>query len=335
MFAALDPLDRVLIDDYQRAFPLVERPYRMIGADLDIPETEVIRRYDQLIHMGLITRIGAALAPNTLGASTLAAMTVPAERIEDVAETVSAEHAVNHNYERLSGVDSDPNLWFVVTGDCDTAVERSMARIEGMTGLKVLDLRLVEAFHLDLGFRLSGRDTGRAVTGAVPPDRAAIEPGDTDLMTALEDGLPLVAHPFAAVGDRLGWPEARVLGRIQALVAGRIIRRFGVIARHRKLGYRANAMCVWDIPDDVASPLGRLLAREEGVTLCYSRRRAEGWPFNLYCMVHATSCDEAMAVHHRLDAIVGTVARGRRVLFSTRCFKQTGARLSSAARSAA
>lgn len=328
MFAALDPVDRALIDDYQRAFPLVETPFAAIAEEVGGTESDVIERYRRLIGEDLVTRIGAALAPNTLGASTLAAMTVPADRLDQVAAMVSGDHCVNHNYERQSGVDGDPNLWFVVAGDCGDAVERSLDRIAGRAGLDVLDLRLIEAFHLDLGFRLAGLDTERRVTGETPPETAAIAAGDADLMAAIEDGLPLVSRPFAVIADRTDRHEAAVLARVRALVAGRIIRRFGVIARHRKLGYRANAMCVWDIPDDVASDLGRTLARERGVTLCYRRRRAAGWPFNLYCMVHGTSRDVALDVHRRLDAIAVSHARDRRVLFSTRCFKQTGARLS-------
>ncbi len=93
-------------------------------------------------------------------------------------------------------------------------------------------------------------------------------------------------------------------------------------------------MAVWDVPADEVSELGRRFAREAGVTLCYRRRRAADWPFNLYCMVHARTREEASAVVARLDGIADGVASNRTVLFSRHCFKQTGARFSHA-RSAA
>ena len=74
------------------------------------------------------------------------------------------------------------------------------------------------------------------------------------------------------------------------------------------------------------------LASEVGVTLCYARRRTDAWPFNLYCMVHARRREDALAVIDRLNNIAGKAAgakpRDHAVLFSTRCYKQTGAKLS-------
>jgi DNA-binding Lrp family transcriptional regulator len=103
-----------------------------------------------------------------------------------------------------------------------------------------------------------------------------------------------------------------------------MIKRFGVVVRHHELGYRSNAMVVFDLPDDVVDGIGARLAAEPGVTLCYRRRRSlPDWPYNLYCMVHGRSRDEAQPVIERLVAIAGAPAT---VLFSTRRFKQCGAR---------
>jgi DNA-binding Lrp family transcriptional regulator len=103
-----------------------------------------------------------------------------------------------------------------------------------------------------------------------------------------------------------------------------MIKRFGVVVRHHELGYRANAMVVFDLPDGVVDGIGARLAEEPGVTLCYRRRRSPpDWPYNLYCMVHGRSREEARPVIERLAELAGIPAT---VLFSTRRFKQCGAR---------
>lgn len=147
---ARDDLDRRLLNDYQRNFPLVARPFRAIGTDLGAEEDEVIARMRLLAASGLVGRIGAMIRPNAVGASTLAALAVPEDRLEAVADIISAQPEVNHNYEREHRL----NLWFVVTAEDRESVRRVIKRIERLTGLVVLDLPLQRAFRVDLGFPL-------------------------------------------------------------------------------------------------------------------------------------------------------------------------------------
>lgn len=147
----MDAIDRRLLNDYQRGFPLEARPYARVAEDLGIGEDEVLDRLAALFARGAISRIGAVVAPHRAGASTLAAMAVPEERLEEVAALVSARPEVNHNYER----EHPCNLWFVVTAADEEAVGRVLAELEAAAGLPVIDLPLVAAYHIDLGFDLS------------------------------------------------------------------------------------------------------------------------------------------------------------------------------------
>ncbi len=150
---------------------------------------------------------------------------------------------------------------------------------------------------------------------------------DLDLVSVLADGLPLVDRPYRAVGQAVGLSEDAVIARIKAMSAVGIIRRFGVIVRHHELGFRANAMAVWDIPDPLVGELGRRLGDSPEVTLCYRRpRRLPDWPFNLFCMVHGRDRDAVEAAIRGLAERHGLASHGHAVLFSTRRFKQTGAR---------
>jgi DNA-binding Lrp family transcriptional regulator len=146
----LDALDRKLLDAYQHGFPLTPRPFETIAATLGTDEATVIDRLGKLQADGCISRIGAVVAPHRTGWSTLAAMAVPEDQLEAVAAMVSAYPEVNHNYER----DHRLNLWFVVTGADRETVETVLDEIEARAGIAVLDLPMLEAYRLDLGFPL-------------------------------------------------------------------------------------------------------------------------------------------------------------------------------------
>ena len=148
---ALSDLERQLLDAYQRDFPLSPRPYAKIAEQLGVSEAKVIAALERLSEAGVVSRIGAVVTPHKAGWSTLAAMAVPAARLTEVAALVSDCPEVNHNYER----DHHLNLWFVVAAADRDAVQAVLKTIERESGLAVLDLPLVEAYRLDLGFPLT------------------------------------------------------------------------------------------------------------------------------------------------------------------------------------
>lgn len=147
---SLDALDRELLDAYQHDFPLTARPFATIAAAMGTSEPDVISRLERLQAQGCISRVGAVVAPHRTGWSTLAAMIVPKDRLEEVAAIVSEFPEVNHNYERTHRL----NLWFVVTGADRESVEAVLAEITMRTGIAVLDLPMLEAYRVDLGFPL-------------------------------------------------------------------------------------------------------------------------------------------------------------------------------------
>jgi siroheme decarboxylase len=146
----LSELDRRLLDEFQHDFPLCARPYEAIGRRLGCDEATVLERLAFLEDRGFVSRIGPVLRANTLGASTLAAMAVPEERLQGIAELVSSYPQVNHNYER----EHEFNLWFVITARDRSAVADVLDDLRRRTGLEVMDLPMTEAFHIDLGFPL-------------------------------------------------------------------------------------------------------------------------------------------------------------------------------------
>ncbi len=146
----LNQNQKMILNGYQRDFPLVSRPFAKIGENLGLSENEILAEMTELQNKNIIARIGAAVRPNRAGASTLAALAVPPERLEEMANLVSAEVEVNHNYER----EHHFNLWFVITASDISALASVIARLEEKTGLDILELPLEKPYHIDLGFAL-------------------------------------------------------------------------------------------------------------------------------------------------------------------------------------
>ena len=317
---ALDELDWRLMNGWQRALPLVPRPFQVIAERMDTTEDRIISRLENLINSGAISRVGATCRPNTLAASTLAAVAAPKERIDEVAHIINAQEGVNHSYLR----ENEWNIWFVATGPDRAFVDSILDRISRETGLRVLDLRLMRPFNVDLGFALDG-------SNALPTPKAvntdiAIDDSDRAVMQALSEGMAPTARPFADLAERLGQSEEAVIDRVQKLAGAGILSRIGLIVRHRALGWRANAMCVFDVPPDRIAECGTALTAVQGVTLCYERRPvADVWPYTLYCMIHGRSRAETLDVLSQARVAAQLVNYDYRVLFSTRCFRQRGA----------
>lgn len=316
-----------LLEDWQREFPLVSRPFEVIAKVLGTSERTVIDTLEELRSGGTISRVGGVVRPNTLGSSTLAAMAVPDLQIDTTAALLRDIPGVNHIYLRENAL----NLWFVVTGPDRAYVDRTLDRIRDDTAYAVLDLRLEQSYHIDLGFTLSGGDrqkASRQQSNDIRHTTYEARPIDRALAQALSEGLPLVPEPFARLGESLQCSVEEIIERLGVLVGTGIVPRIGVIVRHRALGWRSNAMVVWDIPAAGVDRIGAILARAPGLNLCYRRTRYEkDWPYNLYCMIHAKSRENALDRLQAAEALAEIQGQRRQILFSLRCFKQTGALL--------
>lgn len=146
----LSELERRLLDRYQQDLPLTTNPYFDMACALNVSEQEVLTALQRLHEIGVLSRVGPVFRTHAIGVSTLAAMAVPAARLEAVAALVSSFAAVNHNYEREHTI----NLWFVVTAASELELSNVLKQIEHLTKIKVMSLPMLEDYHIDLGFEL-------------------------------------------------------------------------------------------------------------------------------------------------------------------------------------
>jgi len=146
------------------------------------------------------------------------------------------------------------------------------------------------------------------------------------LLSVLQKGLPLVSHPYESIANDINSTEDEVINYIQLMQGKGDIKRFGLVVRHRKLGYKSNAMVVWDIPEQRVDALGQCFGQFDFVTLSYRRpRHLPDWPYNLFCMIHGQDRED---VKRNLELMIKSCdvnGVNHELLFSTRCFKQRGA----------
>ena len=149
---------------------------------------------------------------------------------------------------------------------------------------------------------------------------------ERQLISVLQKGLPLVTHPYSEIAKQINSSEDEVINYIQLMQNKGDIKRFGLVVRHRELGYKSNAMVVWDIPEERVDALGECFGQFDFVTLSYRRpRNLPDWPYNLFCMIHG---QDKTDVESNLSLMIKSCEVediNHELLFSTRCFKQRGA----------
>ena len=145
---------------------------------------------------------------------------------------------------------------------------------------------------------------------------------DYQLIGAVQQGLPITPRPYASIADRLGIGEQDVLERLKRLKEQGLIKRWGVVVKHRQLGYRANAMIVLDVPDQLVTEIGRRVSQQSFINLCYQRpRQGHVWPYNLYCMIHGKCRDTVLRQWLELVEACGLSCFAYEILFSRRLFQ--------------
>ena len=319
---------------------LTERPFAEMGAMCGLSEEAVLALVQRLLASGEARRFGAVFDTRRLGyRSALCAMTVPRVRLAGVAEKVSAVRGVTHAYERgwpkelprdLPGGPGDrswPNLWFTLAAPgADFADELQRLRT-ACQPYGIHELPATRRFKIDVVFDLRTRDRDERVESRLPPVRGestctvALSEKDRAIVRTLAGDVPVCARIYKGVAEQLGMTEGDLLERLRDWQASGVLRRFGLLLRHRKIGFKANGMCCWDMPEEEVAAAGRRVAAFPEVTHCYERPRVDIFPFRLYAMIHTSDWLKTQQLYERLTREAG-LADGQ-VLLSVKEFKKT------------
>jgi DNA-binding Lrp family transcriptional regulator len=290
----LTELQKRLCNVLQDGLPISPRPFADLANSLGADEDSVLHEVRQLKGDGIIRRIGPAVNARALGrASALVTAHVPDEDVRAVAGAVNALQGVSHNYLRKHNY----NLWFTLQAGSPNEIDRTLANLSGRFGVDFHSLPVERTFKLNVRFDIEGK--GRAETEdapEVPGDKAVeLTEKQKDILSKLPADLDIAAKPFDSLCES-GFDEREVLTIMRSLIDAGVIRRIAAVLDYRKLGFTANVMfCCAAAPDKVVTA-GENLARFAIVSHCYQRLTFEGWPYNLYAMMHARSMGEIQRV---------------------------------------
>jgi DNA-binding Lrp family transcriptional regulator len=317
----LDTLDRALLEQMQSDFPLTARPFAALGRAVGLDENEVLARVRRLKQANIIRQIGAIFDTRRLGyQSTLVAFHVADESLEAVAEQISAHPGVSHNYARPHHY----SLWFTLAVPPGSDMLDEIGRMAERTGVRDwLNLPATRMFKLRTHFKLgksSAPPVNKRPDGATP-STCAFTPADIPFVRALQRDLDIVCCPFAEPAGQLGLSQEDLLDKARELTQAGIMRRFGAVLRHRRVGYTANGMACWVVPEEQIEAAGHCAAAFPHVSHCYQRPAyPPRWPYTLFTMVHGQTKDEVEAIVAEIAQQIGI--KEVRVLYSTREFKK-------------
>ena len=151
---------------------------------------------------------------------------------------------------------------------------------------------------------------------------------EKEIIRLTQAGLPLTKQPYLEIARQLGVTESEVLDCIQTMKNNNIIRRIAAVPNHYKIGYVANGMSVWNIPDKKIPDYGNQIGQLDFVSHCYQRpRHPQVWDYNLFAMIHAHNRAEVHQLAKRIADLLGDDNLGYEILFSKRILKKTGLRI--------
>lgn len=320
----LDATNKRLLETVQQAFPLVEEPFRQLAQDVGISAEEALKRVVDLKARRIIREIGAIFDSRALGyQTTLVAASVPSARLEAAADVISQHPGVSHNYAR----EHRYNLWFTLALPPGEDLKEASEKLAYRAGAdSVMVLPAVSIFKIGAFFHLSDQEeitVEAGGNGCHPPGQAAppvLTAKDIAVIRELQQDLPLVHRPFQAMAERLGVGEKGVIDHAKDFLARGLMRRFAALLYHRRLGFLANGMGCWRVPEGRLEEVGKALAAFPQVTHCYQRVTYPQWPYNLFTMVHAPNQDACLSTVRAMAEKVDIT--DYLVLFSSREFKK-------------
>ena len=319
-----DDVDKALLTEIQKSFPIDHRPFQTLGEKLGISEQACLERITRLKSTQVIRQLSAIFDTRTLGyQSTLAAMKVDPARVDEAAEVVNRHPGVSHNYKR-----NDPfNIWFTVAVPPSDSLEQvvnilhTLAKAEETIILPTLRLYKI-GVKLDLTGQESALESPEDIydeqrrMAAKPP----LTEQDIRFIRILQEDLPLLELPFAVWAEQAEATEEELFAWAKKMEHLGYMRRFAAILHHRNAGFKANAMVVWEVPQEQVDSVGEQMALFREVSHCYRRPVYPNWPYPLFTMVHAETYSACMEVVKRIEERVGQFPHKN--LFSTKEYKK-------------
>ncbi|MGQ0606323.1 MAG: siroheme decarboxylase subunit alpha [Candidatus Nitrosotenuis sp.] len=319
----MDALDREILNEIQWSFPLVAEPYKELADKFKTSNEEMKKRITQLKSSGVLRQLSAIFDTRRLGyKSSLVAMAVSPDKLDYVANQINRHPGVSHNYER----NHEYNLWFTLATPPGTDLKTEVDKFGKLPG--ILKIRLLPTIKLfKIGVKLDMVEEKKKQVAPTEEKKRINEvkftpsEEDKEFIRQLQKDLQVIDRPFLPAAQALGMTEEGVFEKLQYYESIGVMRRYAAILRHRDVGFTANGMIVWRVPEQQIESVGEMLGAFPQISHCYQRPVYADWPYNVFSMVHCKSIAEAETMAKDIQSHIKV--DDYRILFSSREFKKT------------
>ena len=319
-----DDVDKALLTEIQKQFPVDHRPFQVLSEKLGVSEQECLERVARLKDDHVIRQLSAIFDTRALGyQSTLAAMRVDSAIVDEAAEVVNQHPGVSHNYKR-----NDPfNIWFTVAVPPSDSLEQVIHILHTLAKAEeTIILPTLRLYKIGVKLDLTGQEAVLESQEEIYNEQRRNSPKpplteeDIRFIRILQEDLPLLEIPYAVWAEQAETTEEALFAWAKKMEQLGYLRRFAAILHHRNAGFLANAMVVWQVPQERVDFVGEQMALFREVSHCYRRPVYPNWPYPLFTMVHAETYSACMDVVARIEERVGQFPH--KSLFSTKEYKK-------------
>ncbi len=319
----MDSLDKEILNEIQWTFPLTSQPYNDIAKKFKITPDTVKDRLINLKKIGVLRQLSAIFDTRKLGyKSSLVAMEIEPDKLDYIAQQINRHPGVSHNYER----NHQFNLWFTLAVPPGSDLKNEVDKFSKLQGIK--KVRLLPTIQLfKIGVKLDMVDEKKHEIKPTEEKKKIREikfnptEKDKEFIRELQKDLEIVDKPFLKAAKNLGMTEEQIFDKLRHYEEIGVMRRFAAILRHRDVGFVANGMIVWKVPEERITDVGLKLGAFPQVSHCYQRPVYPDWPYNVFSMIHCKSENEAHDVAKTIQKQINV--DDYKILFSAREFKKT------------
>jgi siroheme decarboxylase len=319
----LDQIDKELLNLIQVAFPLEPRPFAFLADKLGIGEDDVIARLAALKQDKIIRQISMIFDTRALGyKSSLIASRAPEGHVDEVADVISEHPGVSHNYRR----NHEFNIWWTIAVPPESSLEDHVQAVHDLAGAESTRvMQTIKMFKIGVDLDMTGKRPMDAKTTlpayhAPKREQRPLTQVEIAALRELQEDITLEPAPYAGMAERIGIDEATILRMAHGFIDDGLARRFAAVMHHRQAGFVANAMSVWQVPEDRIETVGYEMAGFAAVSHCYQRPTYPDWPYNLFGMLHARTKEECEEAAIAIEDQTGI--HDRRMLYSTKEYKK-------------
>ena len=321
--AVMDDLDKEILNEIQWTFPLVTRPFDTMANKFNTTPQIIKERLISLKKSGVLRQLSAIFDTRKLGyTSSLVAMEIEPDKLDYVANQINLHPGVSHNYER----DHQFNLWFTLAVPPGSDLKTELDKFSILKGIK--KVRMLPTLQLfKIGVKLDMVDEKKHDVAPTEQKKEIKNiqfiptEHDKQFIRELQKDMQIIDEPFLDASNRLGITEKQLFEKMKYYETIGVMRRFAAILRHRQVGFTANGMIVWKVPQERIVEVGEKLGSFPQVSHCYERPTYPDWPYNVFSMIHCKTHAEANEMAKVIQDQIHV--EEYRILFSSREFKKT------------